>query len=70
VINGTCTAQTALLWQVTPGVWDRVYSGNYGTLSVGAQYSLTRRNAFTGANNLDPHSYENIVMTAFRYSPF
>lgn len=68
--SGTCQAQTETVWQITPGFWKTVYKGDYGNMKVGGQYSLTRRDAFTGTDNLDPHAYENIVMMSFRYSPF
>jgi hypothetical protein len=68
--GGTCPAQTSNVWQITPGVWKELYSGAYGNMKVGAQYSLTRRNAFSDASGLAPHAYENMVFTSFRYSPF
>lgn len=68
--GGTCQAQTEMVWQLSPGVWKTVYKGDYGNMKVGAQYSLTRRNAFSGANNQAPHAVENTGMLSFRYSPF
>lgn len=68
--SGACQAQTETVWQITPGLWKTVYKGDYGNMKLGAQYSLTRRDAFTGLNNQDPHAFENIVMMSFRYSPF
>ncbi len=68
--SGDCEAQTETLWQITPGFWKTVYKGDYGNMKVGGQYSLTRRDAFSGADNQSPHAFENIVMMSFRYSPF
>lgn len=68
--SGTCQAQTETVWQISPGFWNQIYKGDYGNIKVGAQYSFTRRDAFSGQDNLDPHAYENIVMMSFRYSPF
>ncbi len=68
--GGACPAQTSSVWQVTPGLWKQLYKGDYGTMKVGAQYSLTRRNAFSDFNGNAPHSYESMAFTAFRYAPF
>lgn len=70
VENGECAAQTSTVWQVTGGLWKDLYSGNYGTMKVGLQDSVTRRDAFSGVGGVAPHAYENTVLTAFRYSPF
>ncbi len=68
--GGTCTAQTEMVYQLTPGFWTQLYKGNVGTMKFGAQYSYTRRNAFSGLNNQAPHADENTVMFSFRYYPF
>lgn len=70
VNNGSCSATTSDIWQVTAGVWKDLYKGNYGTMKVGLQDSLTRRSAFSDAAGLGPHSYENMILTSFRYYPF
>jgi hypothetical protein len=69
-INGTCQAQTSTVWQVTGGFWKDLYKGSYGNMKVGLQDSLTRRDAFSDSAGRGPHSYENTVLTAIRYSPF
>lgn len=68
--GGTCYAQTERVWQVTPGVWKRLYDGAYGKVQVGAQYSFTRRDAFSDLLGNAPHAYQHVVMTSFRYFPF
>jgi len=65
-----CEAQTQTLWQIAPGFWNTVYKGDMGNIKLGAQYSFTRKDAFTGSNDKQPHAYENMIMTSFRYSPF
>lgn len=70
VANATCKAQAQYIWSVTPGFWVTAYKGNYGSVKVGGQYEYIRRQAFTGANNLDPHGTENVGILSFRYSPF
>jgi hypothetical protein len=69
-IGGSCSAQTSSVWQITPGVWHRVYDGNYGKMQVGLQDSWTRRNTFSGSNGIAPHGIENITMLSLRYYPF
>lgn len=68
--GNTCLAQTQTLWQITPGFWNTVYKGDYGNIKLGAQYSFTRKDSFSGLNDKKPHAYENVVMTAVKYSPF
>lgn len=66
----TCNAMTQTVWQVAPGFWNTVYKGDYGNIKWGAQYSFTRKDAFSGLNDKQPHAYENMVFTSIRYSPF
>ncbi|MDD3183418.1 MAG: hypothetical protein PHD48_11540 [Alphaproteobacteria bacterium] len=68
--TGTCSAQTESIWTITPGFWNTVYKGDYGSIKLGAQYAFTRKDAFSGLNDKQPHAYENVIMTSFRYSPF
>ncbi len=65
-----CFAQTSSVWQITPGVWYRIYNGSYGKMQLGLQHSWTRRNAFSDSNGVNPHAIENITMFSVRYSPF
>ncbi|MGE4351962.1 MAG: hypothetical protein AB7E52_07225 [Bdellovibrionales bacterium] len=67
--TGSCAGVTESVWTLAPGVWDTVYKGDYGSLKVGAQYSLTRRDGFSDSNG-QPHAYENVGLISFRYSPF
>ena len=47
----TCSGQTQTLWQLTGGMWDKVYKGSFGEVRVGVQYSYTQRDIFrTQAN--------------------
>ncbi|WP_026607055.1 hypothetical protein [Methylocapsa acidiphila] len=45
--SSTCSGQTQSLWQVTGGLWDKVYKGAFGEVRVGLQYSFTQRDVFT-----------------------
>ena len=68
-IGGICNAQTANVWQITPGFWTTLYGGNAGTIKTGLQYSYTRRNAFSGVGNSAPHTDENMFLFSLRYYP-
>jgi hypothetical protein len=67
--SSTCSAQTEDVWQITAGVWDRLYEGNYGKVQIGLQDSITRRDAFSDSVGISPHVVENVVMTSFRFYP-
>jgi len=41
------TANTKEVRQITAGIYDTIYQGNYGTLKAGVQYSYTQRIAST-----------------------
>ncbi len=68
-LGGACDAQTKMVWQVSPGFWYQAYKGDYGSMRVGGQYSLTRRDAFSGTAGA-PHAFENTFMMSLRYAPF
>ena len=69
VENGTCSAQTSNVWQITAGGWEKLYQGDYGRVQIGLQGSITRRNAFSDSFGTAPHAYEDIVMTSLRFYP-
>lgn len=73
----TCNGITKDIWQLTGGVWDRVYQGDFGSLRVGLQYSYTQRELFAGSGGLPAGSAplgaktnDNILLTSLRYYPF
>ena len=61
--------QSSQVWQITGGVWDRIYEGNFGKVQIGAQYSFTNREAFSNSLGVAQHANENIFMTSFRFYP-
>ncbi|WFU82072.1 hypothetical protein QA645_04765 [Bradyrhizobium sp. CIAT3101] len=65
----TCNGNTKEVRQITAGIYDTIYQGNYGTLKAGVQYSYTQRFAFAGVGGA-PKTDDNIVMTQVRYYPF
>ena len=72
--NGTCAGQTQSLFQITGGMWDKIYKGSYGEVRAGIQYSYTRRSLFEtqvpGAVAYSPHANDSFVLTSLRYYPF
>ncbi len=73
----TCNGITKDIWQLTGGVWDRVYQGDFGSVRVGVQYSYTKRELFAGSGGLPAGSAplgakttDNILLTSLRYYPF
>jgi len=70
VEGGTCSPYTKSIDQITAGFWDRFYSGPFGHLQVGIQYSYTERQAFADAAGNGPKTNDNMIFTSFRYYPF
>jgi hypothetical protein len=71
----TCSGQTQALWQITGGFWDKVYSGSFGEVRVGLQYSFTQRDIFTTQATVTSPSYsaktdQHMFLTSMRYYPF
>ncbi len=66
----TCSPFTKSITQITGGFWDKFYTGPFGQLRVGVQYSHTDRNTFSDAIGFAPKATENMVFTSFRYYPF
>jgi hypothetical protein len=64
-----CNGQNKDIWQVTTGLWDRVYQSKAGTLAVGLQYSYTERQLFEGIGG-SPTAIDNMVFASVRYYPF
>jgi hypothetical protein len=76
-IGGTCTGNTKDVWEVTAGLWDKVYQGAFGSIKVGVQYEYIQRELFpTTAGSVEVPSYstprfnENAAYVSFRYYPF
>lgn len=70
-----CTANVKQVEQITAGLWDTAYSGDFGKFKIGLQYSYTELKAFGGDDAggsamLAPHTKDNMIFTSFRYYPF
>lgn len=77
VIGGTCNGNTRDVWEITGGFWDKIYSGAFGSVRAGVQYSYIQRDLFPGTVNTVPagtllgaKTNENVVLASFRYYPF
>ncbi|KJC50475.1 hypothetical protein UP09_05600 [Bradyrhizobium sp. LTSP885] len=68
--GGTCAGVTGDIWEVTTGLWDKLYEGPWGNIRVGAQYQYVRRDLLPGLGGLKASTDDNIVMTSLRYYPF
>jgi len=55
--------------QGTTGFWYDYLKGDYGTVRVGAQYSYTYVDSFSGIGGA-PHTSDNMVFMSLRYMPF
>ncbi len=72
----TCTGNIRSVYQITGGFWDKLYSGRFGYVRVGLQFSHTELQAFAGENaagvpgSLAPRTSDDMVFTSFRYYPF
>ena len=70
-----CSNQTQTLFQLTGGMWDKIYKGDYGEVRAGIQYSFTQRSVFTtqGVGNttpITPRANDHFILTSLRYYPF
>lgn len=68
-----CTGNTKQVYQITVGIWDKLYKGSYGEVRVGAQYSYTNRSLFPStfnATTFHPATDDNVIFTSLRYYPF
>lgn len=75
--GGTCQGNTQSIWQVTSGLWDIFYKGDFGQMKVGLQYSYTKRILFdgngglqVGADSVGYNADEQMGYLSFRYLPF
>ncbi len=69
-LSATCTGNNRYVRQATAGLWDTFYSGAYGQMRGGLQYSFTQREAFSALQGGSPKASESTVLTSIRYYPF
>jgi hypothetical protein len=68
--GGTCSATTREVEQIAAGFWDKAYTGPFGQIRVGIQYSHTWLTAFSYNNGYAPKTTDDMIFTSFRYYPF
>ena len=71
--TASCAGNTKQVWQLTGGMWDKIYKGSFGEVRAGLQYSYTKRELFSSTFNntyQSPKQDEQTVLTSFRYYPF
>ena len=68
-VGGSCSATVRSVTQITGGIWDKAFTGPFGQIRIGVQYSHTWLDAFAGGG-YTPKTSEDMVFTSFRYYPF
>jgi hypothetical protein len=77
----TCSPDTKSIDQITVGFWDKLFTGSFGQVRVGVQYSHTDLRAFEGVAGVNtagftpgsmvrPTTGDDMVFTSIRYYPF
>ncbi|WP_156971001.1 hypothetical protein [Beijerinckia mobilis] len=67
--SSLCSNQTSSMRSLAAGFWDNFYSGSFGRLQGGVQYSYTQRTGYAGIGGT-PKADTSIIMTSLRYYPF
>ncbi|HEX4709830.1 hypothetical protein [Phenylobacterium sp.] len=68
-VGGSCSATVRQVSQVTAGLWDKAYTGSFGQIRLGLQYSHTQLEGFSGGG-YTPKTSDDMIFTSFRYYPF
>ena len=73
-IGGTCAGNTRQVWQITGGLWNKVYQGDFGYIRAGIEYIYTKRTLFAGLGPngtiVKPTGDDHIIETSLRFYPF
>ncbi len=64
-----CAGDNYQLSEITAGAHWKIWTGPYGTLQTGLQYTYAKREAFAGIGGA-PVGTENMVFANVRYIPF
>ena len=78
---GSCSPDTQSVEQITVGFWDKIWTGSFGQVRFGIQYSHTDLRSFPGLAGTNtagfsptatvrPTTSDDMVFTSFRYYPF
>jgi hypothetical protein len=68
-VGGACSATVRDVGQITAGIWDKAFTGSFGQIRIGLQYSHTKLEAFSGGG-YTPKTTDDMIFTSFRYYPF
>lgn len=65
--GAVCSPNLRKVSQITAGAWQKAFSGAFGQIRVGLQYSHTKLEGFSGVGGFSPKTSEDMVFTSFRY---
>jgi hypothetical protein len=71
-----CSGNTKYVQQLVLGFWDKAYTGDFGSLRVGLEYTYQKRESFSGKLDANPLTFgpvsgdDNMIYTSIRYYPF
>ncbi len=69
-VTGGCTGSNKLAYELTIGMWDKIYKGSFGEVRGGLQYAYVQRQLFNAPGLGTTKTDENMVFTSLRYYPF
>ena len=71
ITTGSCAGSAKRVFQLTGGMWDKVYKGSFGEVRVGLQYSYTQRELFQGNSNFGmvPTAPAGVAANVLPFSP-
>ncbi len=67
--SSVCNGNNHLIRQITGGLWDNLYSGPFGKVRVGLQYSFSQRFSFAGVGGT-AKTEQSAGFFSIRYYPF
>ena len=65
--GGICTPNLRKISQITAGAWHKPFTGTWGQIRIGVQYSHTKLTGFSGADGFVPKTSADMIFTSFRY---
>jgi hypothetical protein len=65
--GGICVPNIRRVEQITSGLWYKPFTGSFGQIRVGLQYSHTKLTGFRGVGGFEPTTDDDMVFTSFRY---
>ncbi len=65
--GAACGAQNKNLWDVTGGLWYRIYSGPFGRLQYGMQFEYISRKSWSAVKGGSPTGSDAVGLTSIRF---